>query len=138
MTQPQAEVEYGSTRGRVVLAAAVLASGVAFLDSTVVNVALPAIGRDLDAGLPVLQWIVDGYLLTLGSLVLVGGALGDLLGKRRVFETGLIAFGVASLGCGLAPTGPLLVAARLVQGAAAALLVPNSLAVLTSTFRPTD
>jgi EmrB/QacA subfamily drug resistance transporter len=138
VTQPQAELEYGSARGRVVLAAAVLASGVAFLDSTVVNVALPAIGRDLDAGLPVLQWIVDGYLLTLGSLVLVGGALGDLLGKRRVFETGLIAFGVASLGCGLAPSGALLVAARLVQGAAAALLVPNSLAVLTSTFRPAD
>ncbi|HKA68039.1 MAG TPA: MFS transporter [Actinomycetes bacterium] len=138
MTQPQADLEYGTTRGRVVLAAAVLASGVAFLDSTVVNVALPAIGRDLDAGLPVLQWIVDGYLLTLGSLVLVGGSLGDLLGKRRVFETGLIAFGVASFGCGLAPSGELLVAARLVQGAAAALLVPNSLAVLTSTFRPAD
>jgi EmrB/QacA subfamily drug resistance transporter len=138
VTQPQAELEYASARGRVVLAAAVLASGVAFLDSTVVNVALPAIGRDLDAGLPVLQWIVDGYLLTLGSLVLVGGALGDLLGKRRVFETGLIAFGIASLGCGLAPTGELLVAARLIQGAAAALLVPNSLAVLTSTFRPAD
>lgn len=138
MTQPQADLEYATARGRVVLAAAVLGSGVAFLDSTVVTVALPAIGRDLDAGLPVLQWIVDGYLLTLGSLVLVGGALGDLLGKRRVFETGLIAFGVASLGCGLAPSGELLVAARLVQGAAAALLVPNSLAVLTSTFRPAD
>src|SRR4030095_16939433 len=82
--------------------------------------------------------IVDGDLLTLGALVLVGGARGDLLGKRRVFETGLIAFGIASLGCGLAPTGELLGAARRTRGAAAALLVPTSLPVLTSTFRPAD
>lgn len=127
-------MEFYSRRGRAVLAATVLASGVAFLDSTVVNVALPAIGREFDSGLSILQWIVDGYLLTLGALVLVGGSLGDLLGRRRVFETGMIAFAVMSIACGIAPTGGALVAARLGQGVAAALLVPNSLAVLNEAF----
>ncbi|MFZ1854417.1 MAG: MFS transporter, partial [Candidatus Nanopelagicales bacterium] len=98
-----------SRRGRLALAATILGSGVAFLDGSVVSVALPRIEADLGGGLATLQWVFDGYLLTLGALVLVGGALGDLLGKRRVFIVGTVGFGVASLLCGLAPTAATLV-----------------------------
>ncbi|MGH7551857.1 MAG: MFS transporter, partial [Longimicrobiales bacterium] len=100
----------------------------AFLDTTVVNVALPAIGDDLGTGFAGFQWILDGYLLTLGSFVLIGGALGDRLGRRRVFLAGLAGFSVASLLCALAPTTEVLVAARALQGLGGALLVPGSLA----------
>ena len=131
-------VRAGTTAGRWVLVATVLASGMAFLDGTVVNVALPAIGRDLHSGLSGLQWTLDAYLLTLGALLLLGGALGDRYGRRRVFEVGLVAFSTASALCGLAPTLGTLVAARAVQGAGGALLVPGSLALLSASFRPED
>ncbi len=137
MAQPSG-LRYGSPAGRWVLLATVLGSGVAFLDGTIVNVALPTIGRELSAGFSALQWVLDGYLLTLGALVLVGGALGDLYGRRRVFVLGLVSFGVASVGCGLAPSAGVLIAARSVQGAAAALLVPGSLAILSSAYAPED
>ncbi|HEV3498637.1 MAG TPA: MFS transporter, partial [Actinomycetes bacterium] len=110
----------------------------AFLDGTVVNVALPAIGRDLGAGLSGLQWILDAYLLTLASLLLLGGALGDRYGRRRVFEVGVVAFTCASVLCGVAPTLGSLVAARAVQGIGGALLVPGSLALLSASFAPED
>lgn len=129
---------YGSRAGRLVLLATVLASGVAFLDATVVTVALPRIGQDLDAGMSALQWVLDGYLLTLGSLVLVGGALGDLLGRRRVFLWGMYGFAATSLLCGIAPDAASLVGARLAQGACAALLAPASLAILSASFAPED
>ncbi len=128
----------GTPRGRAVVAASVLGSGVAFLDGTVVNVALPTIGRDLDVGLSGLQWVVDGYLLTLGSLVVLGGSLGDRLGRRRVFQWGLVGFMVASLACAAAPTAGALVGARFVQGIAAALLVPVSLALVSAPFHPDE
>lgn len=116
----------------------VLGSGMAFLDSTVVNVALPRMGDDLDASFAGLTWISNGYLLTLASLILVGGAMGDRLGRKRTYLAGAAAFAVASLLCGLAPTVPTLVVARMLQGAAGAFLVPGSLALLQATFHPDD
>ena len=104
------------------------------LDGTVVNVALPTIQRALGGGLAAQQWVVNGYLLTLGSLILMGGSLGDLFGERRIFALGVAGFGVASLLCALAPTIGVLVAARALQGVAGALLVPSSLAVIVNTF----
>jgi EmrB/QacA subfamily drug resistance transporter len=119
---------------RLVLVACILGSGIAFLDGTVVNVALPAIREDLGTGLTAQQWIVEAYLLSLGSIILVGGSLGDLLGRRRVFAVGLGGFGVTSLLCAIAPVSEVLIAARALQGAAGALLVPSSLAIITATF----
>src|SRR5262245_61530117 len=113
---------------------AILGSAVVFLDGTVVNVALPAIREDLDVGLAAQQWIVEAYLLTLGSLLLVGGSLGDRLGRRRVFMWGLTAFGALSALCAVAPTPELLIVARGLQGAAGSLLVPSSLALITAIF----
>lgn len=127
-----------SRRGRLAVAATIVASGVAFLDGSIVNVALPHIDADLGGGFTAAQWIVDGYLLTLGSLVLVGGSLGDLVGKRRVFEVGLVVFAAASALCGLAPTASVLILARLLQGVGAALLVPTSLALLSALFTDGD
>lgn len=127
-----------SPAGRWVVAATIMGSGVAFLDGSVVNVALPAIARDLGGGLAVQQWVVDGYLLTLSALLLVGGGLGDRYGRRRVFSLGLVLFTVASLGCGLAPGGAALIAARLAQGVGGALLVPGSLALINSSLRESD
>src|SRR5438552_2032167 len=106
------DVAYGSRAGHCVLLATVLGSGVAFLDGSVVNVALPHIAGDLGAGFATMQWVVDAYLLTLGAFVLVGGAVGDVVGRRRIFVTGLVGFGAASAACGLAPTAAVLVAAR--------------------------
>ena len=123
-----------STAGRWILAAAVLGSGAVFLESTVVNVALPSLARDLGLGMGGVQWMVNGYLLTLSALMLLGGALGDVYPRARVFALGAVAFGAASLGVALMPTLPLLVAARVAQGAAGALLVPNSLALLEERF----
>jgi EmrB/QacA subfamily drug resistance transporter len=119
---------------RLTLLASILGSGIVFLDGTVVNVALPAIRDDLDTGLAAQQWIVEAYLLTLGALLLVGGSLGDLRGRRRVFALGLAGFGVTSALCAVAPSAELLVAARGLQGVAGALLVPSSLALITATF----
>jgi EmrB/QacA subfamily drug resistance transporter len=119
---------------RRALLAAILGSGVVFLDGSVVNVALPAIRDDLDTGLADQQWIVTAYLLTLSSLLLVGGSLGDRLGRRRVFGIGLAAFGAMSALCAIAPTPELLIGARALQGAAGSLLVPSSLALITAIF----
>lgn len=132
------EVRYGSPRGRIVLLAAVLGSGMAFLDATVVNIALPAIGEDLDAGLAGLQWTVNAYTLTLAGLLLFGGALGDHLGRRRVFVWGVAWFAAASLLCAVAPSIETLIAARAIQGVGAALLTPGSLALIEATFHPDD
>jgi EmrB/QacA subfamily drug resistance transporter len=110
----------------------------AFLDGTIVNVALPSIGEDLDADLTELQWILDAYLVTLTSLLLLGGALGDRYGRRRVFEIGVWLFTAASVLCGLAPTTEALIAARALQGVGGALLVPGSLALLSATMRADD
>jgi EmrB/QacA subfamily drug resistance transporter len=119
---------------RLTLIACILGSGIALLDGTVVNVALPTIQRALGGGLAAQQWVVNGYLLTLGSLILIGGSLGDLYGERRVFALGVSGFGVASLGAAVAPSIGALVAARAVQGVFGALLVPSSLAVIVNTF----
>lgn len=127
-----------STTGRGVLAAAVLASGVAFLDGTVVNAALPAISDDLNASLAGLQWVVTAYLLTLGAFLVLGGALGDHYGRRKVLMIGLVGFAATSALCGLAPTTGALIGARALQGVAAALLVPGSLAIVSTSFHPTD
>src|SRR6476469_8273265 len=107
--------------------ATVLGSGIAFLDATVVNIALPAIGEDLDAGLAGLQWTVNASALTLAGLLLIGGSLGDHFGRRRVFAIGVAWFAVASLLCAVAPDIQMLVAARAIQGVGAALLTPGSL-----------
>src|SRR4051812_6442692 len=101
---------------------------------TVVNVALPAIQRDLGGGLAAQQWVVDAYLLTLGSLILVGGSLGDIFGEVRVFSIGGAAFGISSVLCGIAPDITTLIVFRGIQGVAGALLTPASLAVITDTF----
>jgi len=124
--------------GRWVLLATVLASGMALLDATVVNVALPTIGADLDAALSGLQWAVTGYTLTLAALILLGGALGDRFGRRRVFVVGVVWFAAASGVCGFAQDTAELVGARLLQGVGGALLTPGSLAIIQSTFRPAD
>jgi EmrB/QacA subfamily drug resistance transporter len=131
-------VTFESAAGRWVLVVAVLGSGIAFLDGTVVNVALPDIGEDLDASTSSLQWILNGYLLTLASLILLGGSLGDRYGRRRVFVVGVAVFTAASLLCAMAPNAGVLVAARLVQGIGGALLTPGSLAMIEATFRPQD
>ncbi|MDF3280976.1 DHA2 family efflux MFS transporter permease subunit [Gordonia sp. N1V] len=127
-----------SARGRWLIVAAVLGSGVAFLDGTVVNVALPAIARDLDTDLRGQQWVLDGYMLTLSALLLVGGVAGDRYGRRAVFVGGLVVFAVASVGCALAPSIEWLVVARLVQGVGAAAVVPGSLALINSEIAPDD
>jgi EmrB/QacA subfamily drug resistance transporter len=119
---------------RLTLIACIMGSGIVLLDGTVVNVALPSIQSALGGGLAAQQWVVNGYLLTLSSLILVGGSLGDLFGERRVFALGVSGFGVASLACALSPTIGVLVAMRALQGVAGALLVPSSLAVIVNTF----
>ncbi len=125
-------------RKRLTLVACILGSGIALLDSTVVNVALPTIQHDLGGGLAAQQWVVNAYLLTLGSLILVGGSLGDLYGERRIFALGVGGFGGASLLCALAPTIGALIAARALQGVAGALLTPSALAVIVATFRESE
>jgi EmrB/QacA subfamily drug resistance transporter len=120
---------------RWTLIATILATGIVFLDSSVVNVALPAIDSQLDAGLSGLQWIVDGYVLTLAALLILGGSLGDRYGRRRIMIVGLVGFGGASIACGLAPSISWLIGARMLQGVAGALLVPGSLALLRANFQ---
>ncbi len=123
-----------TVRQRRTLVAAILGSAVATIDGSVVSVALPAIEEDLGGGLSAQQWVSNGYLLALGSLILIGGSLGDIYGERRIFALGVVAFGVFSVGCAAAPTIELLIVARVLQGAAAALLVPSSLAIIVGAF----
>ena len=127
-------IRFSSAEGRWVLAVTLLGSALVFLDSTVVNVALPSIGRDLDAGVSELEWVVDGYLLALAALILLGGGLGDRYGRRRVFVAGVLWFTIASVLCALAPSAQALIAARVLQGAGAALVTPGSLAIIRTTF----
>jgi EmrB/QacA subfamily drug resistance transporter len=127
-----------SASGRWVVAAAVLGSGMAGLDATVVNVALPELGRDLHAGFDGLQWTINGYTLTLASLILLGGSLGDRFGRRRVFVIGTAWFAVASALCALAPSIEILVAARALEGIGGALLTPGSLAMIEASFGEQD
>jgi EmrB/QacA subfamily drug resistance transporter len=131
-------IPLSSPRGRWVLTVSVLGSAVAFLEATVVNIALPAIGRDLGADLAGLQWTLNAYLLTLAALILLGGSLGDRYGRRRVFELGVAWFTAASLLCALAPNVEVLIAARVVQGVGGALLTPGSLAIIEAVLRPQD
>jgi EmrB/QacA subfamily drug resistance transporter len=119
---------------RFTLIATILGASMVFIDGTVVNVALPALQRDLGGGLAAQQWVVDAYLLTLGSLILVGGSIGDIFGETRVFMLGVAAFGAASILCGIAPDINTLIVFRAIQGIAGALLTPASLALITSTF----
>ena len=135
---PEALVARGTPQGRWVLTAAVLGSGMAMLDGTVVNIALRSIGRDLDASIAQLQWVANAYLLSLASLILVGGSLGDHLGRKRVFLGGVTWFAIASALCGLAQSPGQLIAARLLQGVGAALLTPGSLAMIQGSFRKAD
>jgi EmrB/QacA subfamily drug resistance transporter len=123
-----------SRRQRLTLVAAILGSGVATIDGTIVNVALPSIERDLGGGLPAQQWVSNGYLLTLASLILIGGSLGDIYGERRIFAIGVAGFGLFSIVCAVAPTIGVLIAARALQGAAGALLTPSSLAIIVAAF----
>jgi EmrB/QacA subfamily drug resistance transporter len=116
------------------LLATIVGSGIVFLDSTVVNLALPSISRDLGASFAQLQWIADGYLLSLSSLILLGGSLGDILGRKQMFLFGLYGFGTLSLLCGLAPNSEILIAFRILQGVFGALLVPGSLAIINTNF----
>lgn len=132
------EVAWGTARGRTVIAAASLGSGLTFLDSSVVNIALPAIGADLDASLAQLQWVVNGYLLALSALILLGGSLGDRFGRRRLFVIGTIWFAIASALCGLAPSAEALIVARTLQGIGGALLTPGSLAMIQGAFVADD
>ena len=132
------QLAFRSAAGRWVLAIAVLGSGMAFLDGTVVNVALPDMGRDLHADTSALQWVLTGYQLTLASFILLGGSLGDRYGRRRIFVIGTIAFVVASLLCAVAPTVETLIGARLIQGVGGALLTPGSLAMIEASFRVRD
>jgi EmrB/QacA subfamily drug resistance transporter len=135
---PEEGVAFKSTAGRWVLAISVLGSGMAFLDGTVVNVALPDIGRDLHASTAQLQWVLNGYLLTLASVILLGGSLGDRYGRRRIFVAGVVLFTAASLLCAVAPNAEFLIGARLIQGLGGALLTPGSLAMIEASFRPGD
>ncbi len=116
------------------LVVSILASLVAFLDGSVVNVALPAMAKNLGGGLTLQQWVVDAYLLTLGSLILIAGSLSDIVGRKRILALGLAGFGIASVACALAPSAGFLIGARAVQGAAGALLVPSSLAIIIASF----
>ncbi|MBO8196278.1 DHA2 family efflux MFS transporter permease subunit, partial [Streptomyces oryzae] len=138
-TMPDAgSVGFRTTTGRWVLLATVLGSAMGFLDATVVNVALPAIGRDIGADVSELQWVLDGYLLTLAALILLGGSLADRYGRRRVFTLGVVCFMIPSVLCAVAPTAGVLILARALQGVGAALLTPGSLAIIQATYRAAD
>ncbi len=127
-----------SQQGRWLLAAMILGSGMAFLDGSIVSLALPAIDRDLGAGVAGLQWVINAYTLTLAALILVGGSLGDRLGRRKVFVIGVVWFAIGSILCAISPTIELLVAARGLQGIGAALLTPGSLAIISASFVAED
>ena len=131
----RAYTEHMTKQQRLVLWISILASFVAFLDGSVINVALPAITAEFNSGLSVQQWVVDAYLITLGSLILVAGSLSDLFGRKRILELGLIGFAITSILCAVAPTSEFLIVSRGLQGIAGALLVPSSLALIISTFK---
>jgi len=131
-------LSYSSAAGRWVLAITVLGSGIAALDATVVSIALPVIGRDFRASVAALQWVMNGYTLTLAAFLLIGGSLGDRFGRRAVYLIGIAWFAVASAACGFAPNVAFLIIARLLQGAGAAMMTPGSLAILEASFRPAD
>jgi len=133
-----AGLRFGSAQGRWVLVATVLGSAIASIDATVVGIALPAIGRDFNVGLPLLQWVVTAYTLVLAGLLLLAGALGDKYGRKKVFVIGVTWFALASILCGVAPGPGVLIAARALQGVGAALLTPGSLAIIEATFHPDD
>ncbi|MGA5299616.1 DHA2 family efflux MFS transporter permease subunit [Nucisporomicrobium flavum] len=135
---PASQVRYGTGPGRWVLLATVLGSGLAFVDATVVNIALPMIGRDLGSSAAGLQWTVNGYTLSLASLILLGGSLGDRVGRKRIFLIGVAWFAAASLLCGLAQNTGMLVGARVLQGVGGALLTPGALAIIEASFVPKD
>jgi EmrB/QacA subfamily drug resistance transporter len=137
-TAGEAGLAYSSAPGRWVLAVTVLGSGIAALDATVVNIALPTIGRDFHTGIAALQWVMNGYTLALAAFLLIGGSLGDLFGRRKIYLIGIVWFTVASAACGFAPDVVFLIATRILQGAGAALLTPGSLAILQASFRPDD
>jgi EmrB/QacA subfamily drug resistance transporter len=137
-TSAPEELAFGTARGRWVLAATVLGSGIASLDATVVGIALPSINRTFGGGVGTLQWVVTGYSLTLAAFLLLGGSLGDRLGRRRIFSFGIAWFALASALCGVAPNATFLVVARVVQGIGGALLTPGSLAILQASFRARD
>ncbi|WP_247826290.1 MFS transporter [Arthrobacter antioxidans] len=132
------EIRVKTASGRWILLATVLGSGIAGIDATVVNIALPTIGLDLGTDFAALQWMVTGYTLTLASFILLGGSLGDRFGRRRIFIVGVVWFAVASLLCGLAPDAGLLIAARSLQGVGGALLTPGSLAIIQASFAGED
>ena len=132
------DVRLASPQGKWILLTTVLGSSMAMVDSTVVNVALPRIGRDFGADLAALQWTANAYMLTLAGLILLGGSLGDRYGRRKVFVLGVVWFAGASLLCGLAPNVGVLVAARALQGIGGALLTPGSLALIQASFHPDD
>src|SRR3954463_6229690 len=132
------ELRMGTAAGRWVLATTVLGSGIVMIDGTVVNVALARIGQELDAGFSDLQWTVNAYTLALASLILLGGALGDHFGRKRIFLIGVAWFALASLACGLAPNAEVLIAARALQGVGGALLTPGSLALISASFHGPD
>jgi EmrB/QacA subfamily drug resistance transporter len=138
MAADAGELRMGTAAGRWVLATTVLGSGLVMIDGTVVNVALERIGTDLDADFAGLQWTVNAYTLTLAALILLGGSLGDHLGRRRIFLIGVAWFALASLACGLAPNIELLVAGRALQGVGGALLTPGSLALISASFHGPD
>lgn len=131
-------ISLASSQGKWLLAAMILGSGMAFLDGSIVGLALPAMNSDLDAGAAGVQWIVNAYTLTLAAFILVGGSLGDRLGRRRVFVIGVVGFALASVLCALAPTIEVLIVARGLQGVGAALLTPGSLAIISASFGPDD
>ena len=137
-TPPAGPLRIGSREGRWVLLATILASSMSFLDSTVVNVALPTLQRDFGAELSSVAWVVDAYVLTLTAFILLGGSFGDIFGRRRALRLGLVVFATGSFLCGFAPTLLLLDLARAVQGIGGALLVPSSLAILTASFDPSE
>ena len=136
--ESQPNLRLATARGRLVLTATILGSSMAFIDSTVVGIAQPTIGRELHADIAGLQWVSIGYMLTLSGLILLCGVLGDRIGRRRVFLTGIVWFALASLLCGVAPNITLLILFRALQGVGGALLTPGSLAILEASFRRED
>ena len=124
----------GTSSPALILAATIIASAMAFIDGSVVNIALPALQVAFGADMADLQWVINAYLLMLGALILVGGGLGDRVGRRRIFLTGIVVFTLASVLCAIAPSVGVLIAARVVQGIGAALLVPQSLAIIATSF----
>ena len=132
------DLTYSSAPGRWVLVITVAGSGIASLDATVVNIALPTIGREFHTGIAALQWVITGYTLTLAAFLLIGGSLGDRFGRRKIYLIGIVWFALASAACGFAPDALFLILTRLLQGVGAALLTPGSLAILEASFVPAD